>query len=210
MRNSILLAAAIASGIAATSSHAAWRVDSRQSTFTFVTAKAGSPGTTGIEEVQAFKQVGGSVGDDGKLDFSVDLASVETNIPLRNDRMKDLLFKVGIHPQAVFTGAIDARRFDALPVGATADVDLNGQLTIAGETRPLTANLRVVKLGSEALLVGTRMPIVVNLKDYGLQDGVEALRSVMNLNVLASSAPVSFSVVLRREADDIGRLDAHR
>jgi len=82
-------------------------------------------------------------------------------------------------------------------VGASADVELTGQLTIAGQSKPLSANLRVVKLASNALLVGTRTPIVVNLKDYGLQDGVEALRSVMNLSVLASSAPVSFSVVLR-------------
>jgi polyisoprenoid-binding protein YceI len=210
MKKSIVLAVALASSIAATSSHAAWRVDNRQSTFTFVTAKAGTPGTAGIEEVQAFKEIGGSVGNDGKLDFSVDLASVETNIPLRNDRLRDLLFKVANHPQAVFTGSIDAHRFDALPVGATADVELAGQLTIAGETRPLTASLRVVKLTSDALLVGTRMPVVVNLKDYGLQDGVEALRTVMNLNVLASSAPVSFSIVLRRQADGPGPLDAHR
>lgn len=163
----------------------------------FVTAKAGAPGVGGIEEVQAFKQVDGSVGDPGKLQLSVDLASVETNIPLRNDRLKYLLFKVASFPQAVFTGEVDVHRFDALRVGTSADVELTGRLTIAGQSKPLSANLRVVKLASNALLVGTRTPIVVNLKDYGLQDGVEALRSVMNLNVLASSAPVSFSVLLR-------------
>jgi polyisoprenoid-binding protein YceI len=197
MRHSILHVAAAALCLAASSTYAAWRVDSTQSTLSFVTTKAGAPGVGGVEEVQAFKQVGGSVGDDGKLQFSVDLASVETNIPLRNDRLKDLLFKVADYPQAVFTGAVDVHRFDALRVGASADVELTGQLTIAGQSRPLNANLRVVKLASNALLVGTRTPMVVNLKDYGLQDGVEALRSVMNLNVLASSAPVSFSVVLR-------------
>ena len=197
MHHSILHVAAAALCLAAMSTYAAWRVDSSQSTLSFVTAKAGAPGAGGIEEVQAFKQVGGSVGNDGKLQFNVDLASVETNIPLRNDRLKDLLFKVADFPQAVFTGAVDVRRFDALRVGASADVELTGQLTIAGQSKPLSANLRVVKLASNALLVGTRTPIVVNLKDYGLQDGVEALRSVMNLNVLASSAPVSFSVVLR-------------
>lgn len=197
MRHSILHVAAAALCLAASSTYAAWRVDSAQSTLSFVTAKAGAPGTGGIEEVQAFKQVGGSVGNDGKLQFNVDLASVETNIPLRNDRLKELLFKVADFPQAVFTGAVDVHRFDALPVGASADVELTGQLTIAGQSKPLSANLRVVKLASNALLVGTRTPIVVNLKDYGLQDGVEALRSVMNLSVLASSAPVSFSVVLR-------------
>jgi len=55
----------------------------------------------------------------------------------------------------------------------------------------------VVKLEHHALLVTTRSPVIVNLKDYGLQDGVDALRTVMNLNVLSSSAPVSFSVLLR-------------
>jgi len=190
MRQSIFCCAALALSMAASSTYAAWRVDSTQSTFSFVTAKAGAPGTGGIEEVQAFKQIGGTLGDDGKLQFAVDLASVETHIPLRNDRLKNLLFRVADYPQAVFTGSVDTHRFDALPVGASADVELGGQLT-------LTANLRVVKLEADSLLVGTRMPIVVNLKDYGLQDGVEALRNVMNLDVLASSAPVSFSVVLR-------------
>jgi polyisoprenoid-binding protein YceI len=197
MRHSILHVAAAALCLAASSTYAAWHVDSSESTLSFVTAKAGAPGVGGIEEVQTFKQVGGSVGDDGKLRFNVDLASVETNIPLRNDRLKDLLFKVADYPQAVFTGAVDVHRFDALRVGANADIELTGQLTISGQGKPLSANLRVVKLASNALLVGTRTPIVVNLKDYGLQDGVEALRSLMNLNVLTSSAPVSFSVVLR-------------
>ena len=197
MRQSILHVAAAVLCVSASSAYAAWRVDSSQSTLSFVTAKAGTPGVGGIEEVQAFRQVGGSVGDDGKLQFNVDLSSVETHIPLRDDRLKDLLFKVVDYPQAVFTGAVDVHRFDVLRVGTSADLELTGQLTIAGQSRPLSANLRVVKLASNALLVGTRIPIVVNLKDYGLLDGVEALRSVMNLNVLASSAPVSFSVVLR-------------
>lgn len=197
MLRTMLLGMAFATCTAASSSYAAWHVDSRQSTLTFVTAKSAAAGTSGIEEVQTFRQVGGSVGDDGKLTFNVDLASVETNIPLRNDRLKTLLFKVADHPQAVFTGAIDARRFESLPVGSIADIALDGDLTIAGQTKPITANLRVVKLAPDELLVGTRSPVLVNLKDYGLQDGVEVLRTVMNLDVLASSAPVGFSVLLR-------------
>lgn len=104
------------------------------------------------------------------------LGSVETNIPLRNERLKEMLFKVADNPEGVFTGTVDARRFKAVP-----------------------ASLRVDKLASGALRVSTGVPIIVNLKDYGLQDGVEALRTVMNRNVLASSAPVTFSVVLKPE-----------
>jgi polyisoprenoid-binding protein YceI len=197
MRRSTLHAAVIALALAASSSQAAWHVDSGQSSFSFTTAKAGMPGTSAVEEVQTFRQIGGSLADDGKLVFDVELASIETNIGLRNDRLKALLFKVADNPKAVFTGSVDPRRLNALGVGASLDMDVSGQLALGGQSKPLTASVRVVKLASDALLVGTRVPIVVNLKDYGLQDGVEALRAIMNLNVLASSAPVSFSVMMK-------------
>lgn len=199
MQKTIGYAAVAALMFALSSAHAAWRVDDGQSTFNFVSSKAAAPGVAAIEEVQTFKQIGGVVGDDGKLEFSVELGSVETNIPLRNERLKEMLFKVADNPKAVFTGTVDASRLKAMRVGASADVDLNGQLTINGQSKPLTASLRVDKLASGALRVSTGVPIIVNLKDYGLQDGVEALRTVMNLNVLASSAPVTFSVVLTPE-----------
>src|ERR1700758_3864059 len=86
--------AAVAAALTFTlsSAHAAWRVDNDQSTFNFVSAKAAAPGVAAIEEVQTFKQIGGMVGDDGKLEFDVELGSVETNIPLRNERLKEMLF----------------------------------------------------------------------------------------------------------------------
>jgi polyisoprenoid-binding protein YceI len=197
MRKPIGYAAVAALTFALSSAHAAWHVDNGQSTFNFVSSKAPAQGVATVEEVQTFKQIDGTVGDDGKLEFSVELGSVETNIPLRNERLKEMLFKVADNPKAVFTGTVDARQFKAMRVGGLADVDLNGQLTINGQSRPLTTSLRAVKLASGALRVSTSVPIIVNLKDYGLQDGVEALRTVMKLNVLASSAPVTFSVVLK-------------
>jgi polyisoprenoid-binding protein YceI len=193
--------AAVAAALTFTLStaHAAWRVDNNQSTFNFVTTKAEAPGVAAIEEVQTFKQVDGTIGDDGKLEFNVELGSVETNIPLRNERLKQMLFKVVDNPKAVFTGTVDARHLKAMRVGAVENVDLAGQLTISGRSNPVTASLYVVKLASGALRVSTNLPIIVNLKDYGLQDEVGALRDVMHLNVLVSSAPVTFSVVLKTE-----------
>jgi len=197
MRKLIGYAAAAALIGAMSSAHAAWRVDNGESTFNFVTAKAVTSGVAAVEEVQTFKQVGGTVGDDGKLEFSVDLGSVETNIPLRNERLKEMLFKVANNPQAVFTATVDAHRFQTMRPGGFADIDVNGQLTISGQSNPLAAHLRVIKLSSGALQVSTNSPIMVNLKDYGLQDGVDALRDLMHLSVLASSAPVTFSLLLK-------------
>ncbi|WNC95102.1 YceI family protein [Paraburkholderia sp. FT54] len=142
------------------SAHAAWRVDNSESMFNFVTAKAPAQGVAAIVEAQRFKQIDGTVRDDGKLEFDVDLGSVETSNPLRNERVKEILFKVAGNPNAVFAGTVDARRFGAMRVGASADVDVNGQLTINGQSNPLTATLRIVKLESGALQVLTSVPIV--------------------------------------------------
>ena len=140
MRRSTLHAAVIALALAASSSQAAWHVDSGQSSFSFTTAKAGMPGTSAVEEVQTFRQIGGSLADDGKLVFDVELASIETNIGLRNDRLKELLFKVADNPKAVFTGSVDPRRLNALGVGASLDMDVSGQLALGGQSKPLTAS----------------------------------------------------------------------
>ncbi|MFL9989386.1 YceI family protein [Paraburkholderia sediminicola] len=199
MQKTIGYAAVAALTFALSPAYAAWRVDNRDSTFNFVSSKAAAPGVAAIQEVQTFKQIDGVVGDDGKLEFNVELGSVETNIPLRNERLKGMLFKVADNPTAVFTGTVDASQFKAMPLGAFANVSLNGQLTINGQSKLLSASLRVDKLASGALRVSTGVPIIVNLNDYGLQDGVTALRTMMNLNVLASSAPVTFSVVLKPE-----------
>lgn len=199
MKKTVGYAAFAALTFMLSSAHAAWRVDNHDSTFNFVSSKAAAPGVTAIQEVQTFKQIGGMVGDDGKLEFKVELGSVETNIALRNERLKDMLFKVANNPEAVFTGAVDSSQLKAMPVGASTVVSLNGKLTINEQSKPLTASLRVDKLAAGALRVSTGAPIIVNLNDYGLQDGVSALRTVMNLDVLASSAPVTFSVVLTPE-----------
>lgn len=199
VKSALFAAASLFAAVAAAPAYAAWHVDNDKSAFHFVTTKAGKPGTAAIQEVQTFERIGGTVADDGTVTFYVDLASVETRIPLRNIRIKNMLFNVAANPQATFSGKVDAAVLKALPAGGWKDVDLNGQLTIDGQSRPVTAQLRVVGFGHGALLVETRAPIIVNAADFGIQAGVDAMREVMGLDVLSDSAPVSFSVVLKQD-----------
>ena len=110
-----------------------------------------------------------------------------------------MLFNVAANPQATFSGKVDAAALKALPAGGWKDVELNGQLTISGQTRPVTAQLRVVSFGHGTLLVETREPIIVNAANFGIQSGVDAMREVMGLDVLSDSAPVTFSIVLKQD-----------
>jgi polyisoprenoid-binding protein YceI len=176
-----------------------WTVDSAVSDFHFVTTKAGAAGTTTITEVHRFKDIAGSVTDGGGIKFNVQTASVETLVPLRNDRLRDILFKSANFPMATFSGQITPLDIKKLKTGDMTDIDVPGTLDLVGISKPVTAKLRVVRLTGNRLLASTRESLVVNANDYGLQPGVDALRTVMGLNVLSPSAPVDFSVVLTQK-----------
>jgi hypothetical protein len=49
-----------------------------------------------IGEVSHFDMISGTVGDQGAVEVRVALDSVETNIGIRNDRMKKMLIEVGL------------------------------------------------------------------------------------------------------------------
>jgi polyisoprenoid-binding protein YceI len=186
-------------GVYTQNAWADWKVDSKSSDFHFVTTKAGASGTTTITEVQHFKDIDGSVADDGKITFNVQTASVETLVPLRNDRLREILFKSAGFPVATFSGVVSLADIKKLKAGDMMDVDVPGTLELVGISKAITAKLRVVRLSGNRLLAATRESLVINANDYGLQSGVEALRTVMGLNVLSPGAPVDVSVVLTQK-----------
>jgi polyisoprenoid-binding protein YceI len=177
---------------------AAWRIEPAQSSLSFVTTKAGQPGVAAISEVQTFRRFNGELTSRGQIRFNIDLASVDTGIEIRDERLRTMLFNVGATPQATFVAQIDPALLRDLPAADVRDMELDGQLTLAGQSKPVVAKVRVGALGGGRLAVSTRAPIVVNANDFGLRSGVEALREVMGLNLLSSSAPVSFALVMRQ------------
>ena len=62
---------------------AAWQLSADESSLTFVTTKA-----THVAEVHSFKSLTGSVDEQGRVAVSVALASVDTLIPIRDERMR--------------------------------------------------------------------------------------------------------------------------
>jgi polyisoprenoid-binding protein YceI len=184
---------------AAPNAAAAWRIDAANSTINFVTMKAGQAGVGGVGEVQRFSRFSGGMNASGRVSFDVDLASVETGVDIRDERLRTMLFNVKATPQANFVAQIEPATIQAVPAAGSRDVELNGQLTLAGQTKPVVAKLRVSRMAGGDLQVATRAPIVVDANQYGLKPGVEALREVMGLNFLASAAPVTFSLVLNQQ-----------
>jgi polyisoprenoid-binding protein YceI len=174
----------------------AWKIDAPQSNLNFVTTKAGQPGVAAVAENQLFKRFSGGMDAQGKMTLAIDLASVDTGVEIREERMRTMLWNVKATPQAVFTAQLNAVALNSLSSAGTTDLEVAGALTMAGQTKPVTAKLRVNRIGANQLLVVTRTPIIINSNDFGLKAGVEALREIMGLNVLSPSAPVSFALQL--------------
>jgi polyisoprenoid-binding protein YceI len=181
-------------------SAAAWQIDGAKSTLNFVTTKAGQAGVGGVGEVQSFGQFAGGMTSAGNISFTVTLASVATGVDIRDERLRTMLFNVKDMPVAEFAAQIDPAELRDLGPGGVKDIDVAGQLTLAGQSKPLAAKLRVARLGASQLSVATRAPIVVDAAQFGLKSGVEALRDIMGLNFLATSAPVSLQLLLSEKS----------
>ncbi len=179
--------------LCALSAHAQWKLDNDASDLRFVTTK-----NTNVAEVQQFKRLAGELGSSGAVKLLIDLASVETLVPLRNERLQTLLFDVAQFPTAQFEGVVDMGKVRGLAPGASADFDVEGKMTIRGKTQDAKAALRVVRLNNARLLVTTRAPILVNAAQFDLASGIEKLREIMGLPNIVGAVPVIFSLVFQK------------
>ena len=146
-----------------------------------------------IGEVSHFETLAGTVTDAGEVEVRVALDSVETNIGIRNERMKKMLFEVGLYPEAVITGQLDTEAVAAMSDGGVTNValliDLHGQTV----TKDALLNIAVTDQGVRAT---TTQPILLTASEFGLEGGVAALQKVAGLNAISRVVPVTVALQL--------------
>lgn len=164
---------------------AKWELDSDRSRLSFISVKNASVG-----EAHTFKTLEGSVGDDGSAKVGIDLDSVETAIPIRNKRMREMLFETDSFPSASITTSVDPAIIEqARKEPAEVTVPLTVELHGSSASYDAAVLVSVAEDGS--LHVATREPIVVDAGDFELGAGVTALKEVAGLASISTSVPVS-------------------
>ena len=176
----------------ASSASAHWELDNNSSTLSFVTVKADHVG-----EVHTFDQLSGDINDDGSVQITIELASVNTLIDIRNERMQNMLFETNLFPQAIILGEIDLDALAAMDAGVSQAISVDFDLAIHGESSSYTADVLVTRTES-GVLASTVKPIIVMADTHGLVSGVEALREVAGLPSISRAVPVSFNVVFEQ------------
>lgn len=174
---------------ASASSFATKQLNLAQSALHFISTK-----NEHMTEQHTFTKFEGSITDSGQLRIEIDLSSVETIIPIRNERMREMLFDVATFPTASFTAQIDPS-LTKLEVGERKTESVKGELSLKGKTQALTLELVLVGLKDDAVMASTAKPFVLNTETLGVQEGIDALQKIAMLNSISKTVPVSFSVV---------------
>lgn len=175
--------------ILANSANAHWSLDNETSVLSFVTVKAEH-----IAEVHTFDTLSGTIDDSGAVEISIELASVNTLIPIRNERMQAMLFETNMFPTATITGQIDLNAVTAMAAGDSVQQQVEMELSLHGTSTALSAQLMINRT-QDGVVATTLKPVVVTADSVGLVAGVEALREVAGLPSVSRAVPVSFTVV---------------
>ena len=147
-----------------------------------------------IGEISHFDMISGTVGDQGAVEVRVALDSVETNIGIRNDRMKKMLFEVGLYPEAVITAQLSEEAMAAAGSSSRAAVPVVLQIDLHGQVVSKDAVLTVSATDAGGFSATTSQPILLNAAEFNLEDGVAALQSVAGLNAISRVIPVTVSL----------------
>jgi len=166
-----------------------WTLDKEKSALTFVSTKQSH-----IREVHQIQQFDVTVDKSSSILVKMDLSSVESGIPIRNERMQKMLFEVSKFRFAELSvklpEAIDS-------ITGPKVFDVTGQLSLRGKSASLPLRILVSRAGDE--IVATLLkPIILNAAQFDLQAGIDALQKVAGLKSIGYSVPVQATLVLKR------------
>lgn len=171
-----------------------WQLDPDNSIISFVSVKNAQ-----VAEAHSFTALEGRVTDQGAARVRIILDSVETMVPVRNERMREVLFETGMFPNALFEAQVPIEEVTGLNAGETVAIELDGTLSVHGNTLDLSIPVMVTNTGNGGYQVNTVKPVIVSADQFDLTGGLEELRKIAGLESIAPSVPVSFSLRFDRE-----------
>ena len=167
-----------------------WQLDNSRSAFSFVSIKAGN-----IAETHQFTEMSGSVSGTTGADIAINTASVDTLIPIRDERMQTHLFESLIFPTIRIQADVDEALLSEVQNNGTVQQDVNTTVVIKDRTINVQAAVLAAMLSDGSVIVTTTKPVLLNAAAVGLDRGVEKLRELAGLPSISQAVPVTFSLV---------------
>ena len=173
---------------------AGYVLDNDMSRISFLSVKKSA-----IVENHHFLSVTGAVDKSGSANISVALDSVETLIPIRNERMRKYLFEIEKYPTAEINAAVDIAALHDLRAGEYWQGAIDLTLSLHGPQKAYSAQVDVIRLAAGQLQVSTPQPLLIAADDFDLTGGIAMLAKLANLPSIAQTVPVNVRLVFALE-----------
>lgn len=170
---------------------AGWMIDPEGSYVGFASVKNDL-----IAENHSFTQITGTIDDSGDANIVIALASVETLIPIRNERMQAILFEVAQYPDVTVTANLDVDVFTRLGLGESKTDTILLGVNLHGTDLSKNVLVKVTRSSDNSYEVTSLGPIVIHASQFALSDGLESLRKVAGLQSIGLMVPVTFDLKL--------------
>ena len=166
---------------------AEWALDADNSNISYGTIKNGS-----IGESNTFGTISGTISDNGHINIDIDLASVSTQLELRDERMRDIVFKVAENATAKLTGDMSLQAHNDQEIGTSRVIEATIGLELVGEKIDHDVMLVVTRLGENKVMVTPHGVMFVDAYDYELLEAIDTLRELAGLETIETVVPMSF------------------
>ena len=174
-----------------------WRLSPDDSRIAFVSIKAGD-----AAESHYFKSLSGTMMPDGMASITIPLDSVETNVDIRNERMRNVLFETAKHPEARISTQIDLNPLTSTQLGERVSTALELTVDLHGTSVTVPADVFITRLGNDRVSVETKDPVLVHAADFALAEGVDQLREIAGLPSISAAVPVTATLVFERRSGE--------
>lgn len=174
-----------------------WQLDAEQSSLQFISSKLVQGSHATIFEINQFDRFSGGI-DQQQTWLTVETASVNTKVPIRDERIREHVFKSDRYPQAKVQAAINAAAVEKIKPGGMHTQDVKGTLTLLNQTHPVSARVNMIRLDADTLVLQTQTPALLNTRQYQMQEGFLKLKELVNLFHIPMTILVDFRLVFQR------------
>lgn len=168
-----------------------WSLEKEASTVSF-----GSIKNDYVGEAHTFNEISGKVSHKGEVAVYLDLASVNTNIDIRNERMIEHVF--GDAAKAKLMAQVDMSALDAMSPGDSQIMDVEATLELLGVETPFDFQMFVMRLSDDRVLASTNTPVFLATEDLEIDKGVDVLQELAGLDSITRVTPITARLVFKR------------
>ncbi len=166
-----------------------WQLNRERSSISYLSSKQATAETPLMFESNLFREFSGTI-DGTQVELVVELDSLDTKVPIRDERVAEHVFLSKQYPQAIVSATVDdieQLSYERKQISAT--------LTMRGQSRDLQAEVIIERSDPKTLRIQTTTPVLVNANAYGMLDGFAILKQLVGLMQIPTTIPVSLHLV---------------